>query len=127
MLFYLFETYREFFQSKLHFYAWESVALRALLAILTSLFIGLYWGPRVIRWLIRNKVGDIPEFNHATLNEMTRNKSNTPTMGGLLILAGVFVSTLLWANLKNPLVTKGLVLMLWLGALGGIDDWLKLT
>ena len=127
MLYLLFEHYRDFLSTKLHFYAWQEVSLRAVLAILTSLLVSLVWGPRIIRWLIRKKVGDIPEFDHKGLNELTQHKTNTPTMGGLIILLGVFVSTLLWADLRNSFVQKGLFLMVWLGVLGGWDDYLKLT
>jgi len=45
----------------------------------------------------------------------------------LIILVAVLLSTVLWADLRNPFVQKGLFLMVWLGALGGVDDWLKLT
>ncbi len=121
------DYYRDFMHNTLHFYAWDEVMLRAVLAILTSLLISMWWGPRIIRWLVQMKVGDIPEFDHADLNELTRHKANTPTMGGVIILAGIFVSTLLWADLRNQFVIKGLFLLLWLGVLGGIDDYLKLT
>ena len=97
------------------------------MAILTSLLVSLFWGPKIIRWLIRMKIGDIPEFDHKDLNELTSHKANTPTMGGIIILLGVFIGILLWADLRNPFVQKGLFLLLWLGILGGWDDYLKLT
>ena len=127
MLLILFEYFQEFFHNKLHFYAWHEVSFRAVLALLTSLMVSLLWGPKIIRWLVRMKVGDIPEFDHATLNELTRHKANTPTMGGLIILAGVLMSTFLWADVRNQFVIKGIFLLVWLGVLGGVDDWLKLT
>ena len=126
MLYLLMERYRDFLQSRLHFYAWEEVSFRSMLSVLTSLLICLLWGPRIIRWLILKKVGDVPEFDHKDLNELTKDKENTPTMGGLVILAGVICSTLLWADLRNQFVIKGLFLMVWLGVLGGVDDYLKL-
>jgi len=127
MLLKLFEYFQGFLYSKLHFYAWHEVSFRAVLALLTSLMVSLLWGPKIIRWLVRMKVGDTPEFDHATLNELTRHKANTPTMGGLIILAGVLISTFLWADIRNQFVIKGIFLLVWLGALGGVDDWLKLT
>lgn len=127
MLLKLFEYFQGFLYSKLHFYAWHEVSFRAVLALLTSLMVSLLWGPKIIRWLVRMKVGDIPEFDHATLNELTRHKANTPTMGGLIILAGVLISTFLWADVRNQFVIKGIFLLVWLGVLGGVDDWLKLT
>ena len=126
MLLLLMERYGDFLRS-LGFYAWQEVSFRAVLAVLTSLLVALIWGPKIIRWLIKMKVEDVPEFNHKDLNELTSHKENTPTMGGLIILAGVFLSTLLWADLRNPFVQKGLFLLVWLGALGGMDDYLKLT
>ena len=127
MLLILMEYFQAFLERTLHFYAWREVSFRSVLAVLTSLLVALGWGPKIIRWLIRMKVGDVPEFNHKGLNELTSHKANTPTMGGLIILVGVFLSTLLWADLRNPFVQKELFLLLWLGTLGGVDDYLKLT
>ena len=127
MLLWLCEYYRDFLHNTLHFYAWQEISFRAIMAILTALFIVLWAGPGIIRWLIRKKVGDIPEFDHKDLNELTRHKANTPTMGGIIILLGIFTATLLWADIRNPFVTKALFLLVWLGTLGGVDDWLKLT
>ncbi len=126
MLYHLFEYLQDFLHTQLHFYAWQSVSFRAVMALLTSLVICLLWGPKIIRWLIRKKVGDNPEFDHIELNELTRHKDNTPTMGGIIMLLGIAVGTLLWADLTNPFVQKGIFLIVWLGVLGGFDDWLKM-
>jgi phospho-N-acetylmuramoyl-pentapeptide-transferase len=83
--------------------------------------------PRIIRQLIRRKLGDRPEFDHASLNELTRDKSNVPTMGGVMILVSIAAAVLLFADLANFYVQMGLVCLVWLGVLGGMDDWLKLT
>lgn len=127
MLLWLFERHQQFLHHTLHFYAWQEASLRSVLALLTSLLVCIWLGPRIIRWLIRKKVGDMPQFDHVALNELTRHKVNTPTMGGLIILIGVGLSAALWADLRNPFVQKGLFLLVWLGLLGGVDDWLKLT
>jgi phospho-N-acetylmuramoyl-pentapeptide-transferase len=111
----------------LHFYAYRDVMFRSVMAVLTSLVIALFIGPRIIRWLMRKKIGDRPEFNHADLNELTKEKANTPTMGGLIILGATLITTLLWARLDNPFIQKGLFILLWFGGLGAWDDWLKLT
>jgi len=100
---------------------------RCVSAILTSLLIALLIGPKIIRWLMRKKIGDRPEFHHAALNELTKEKANTPTMGGLIIILSSLATTLLWAKLNNPFVQKAIVLVIWFGCLGGVDDWLKLT
>ncbi|MHC4118780.1 MAG: phospho-N-acetylmuramoyl-pentapeptide-transferase [Planctomycetota bacterium] len=109
------------------FYAYENVMFRSVAATLTSLLIALVIGPRIIRWLMRKKIGDRPEFHHATLNELTKEKANTPTMGGLIIIFSTLAGTLLWADLWNPFVQKGIFLLFWFAILGGADDWLKLT
>ncbi len=127
MIYHLLEYFSDFLTEKLHFYAYQYVMFRAVMAILTSLAIALLVGPRIIRWLMRMKIGDRPEFHHAALNELTKEKANTPTMGGLIILFAAVVTTLLWAKLNNPFVQKALVLLFWFGILGGVDDWLKLT
>lgn len=127
MIYHLLRHYSNFLTETLHFYAYQYVMFRAVMAILTSLAIALVIGPRIIRWLMRKKIGDRPEFHHAALNELTKEKANTPTMGGLIILFSAAVTTLLWARLNNPFVQKALFVLLWFGILGGIDDWLKLT
>lgn len=108
-------------------YAYGSALFRALAAILLAFTIVWAFGPRVIRWLIRMKIGDNAEFNHATLNQLTAGKKNTPTMGGLLIAVAILVSVLLLGNLENFYVRLALFCLVWLAAMGSIDDWLKLT
>jgi phospho-N-acetylmuramoyl-pentapeptide-transferase len=88
----------------------------------------LVWalGPKTIRFLVRSKLGDRPEFDHADLNQLTRHKSNTPTMGGILIVVAIFASMLLFGNMNKMYVRLAMVALVWLGVLGGVDDWLKL-
>ena len=112
---------------RLGFYAYHYVMFRSVAAVLTSVLIAFLIGPKVIRWLMRKKIGDRPEFHHARLNELTKGKANTPTMGGLIIILSAVCSTLLWARLNNPFVQKAIFLIIWFAALGGVDDWLKLT
>jgi phospho-N-acetylmuramoyl-pentapeptide-transferase len=127
MIYHLFSFLQDFVTHSLGFYAWQEVMFRCIMAALTSLFVAWLFGPRIIRWLMRKKIGDRPEFHHETLNELNKEKANTPTMGGLIILAAVFAGTLLWAKLDNPFVQKAIILMLWFGSIGAVDDWLKLT
>lgn len=108
-------------------YAYKSVLFRAACAILVSFFVVWWFAPRTIRMLTRMKLGDVPEFHNEVLNRNTRDKANTPTMGGLLILVGILGSVLLLADLRNYYVILGMFCMIWLGALGAVDDWLKLT
>ncbi len=127
MIYHLLWYFRELFTHRLGFYAYQNVAFRSVAAVLTSLVIALVIGPKIIRWLMRKKIGDRPEFHHATLNELTKEKANTPTMGGLIIILATASTTLLWAKLNYPFIQKAIVLVIWFAALGAADDWLKLT
>ncbi len=109
------------------FYAYQYAIFRSIAAILTSVLIALLIGPKIIRWLMRKKIGDRPEFYHAALNELTKEKANTPTMGGLIIIFATLLTTLLWAKLNNPFIIKAIFVIVWFSILGAIDDWLKLT
>ena len=108
-------------------YAYENALFRGICAALFCFLFVLLLLPRMIRQLIKWKVGDRPEFDHASLNELTRDKCNVPTMGGVMILAAIALAVLLAADLTNFYVRMGLLCTLWLGVLGGVDDWLKLT
>ncbi|MFZ9011545.1 MAG: phospho-N-acetylmuramoyl-pentapeptide-transferase [Planctomycetota bacterium] len=127
MIYHLLWWLRDVLTHKIGFYAYQDVLFRATLAALTSLAIAIIISPRVIRWLMRKKIGDRPEFHHAALNELMRDRANTPTMGGIIILTAVLAGTLLWARLDNPFVRKAIFIVVWYGGIGAVDDWLKLT
>lgn len=127
MIYHLLWSLREVFTHRLGFYAYQDVTFRCIMAALTGLAVALLAGPKIIRWLIRKKIGDRPEFHHAALNELMRERANTPTMGGLIILTSILAGTVLWAKLNNPFVQKAIFLVIWFGGLGAADDWLKLT
>jgi len=103
------------------------ISFRSAMAALTALAIGVVLGGPVIRLLTRLKIGQtIRGEGIPALYERHKGKAGTPTMGGVLILAGITVSVLLWADLSNRLVWMALASMLFLGSLGFWDDWLKL-
>ena len=127
MIYHLLWYFREVFTHRVGFYAYQDVMFRSLAAVLTSFLIAIIVGPKIIRWLMRKKIGDRPEFYRDDLNALTKEKANTPTMGGLIIILAVLATTVLWAKLDNPFVQKAIILIIWFAALGGVDDWLKLT
>ncbi len=108
-------------------YAYENPLFRATLAAIFCFFAVVLAGPYVIRQLTRLKLGDRPEFDHAALNEMTADKYDVPTMGGVLIIAALAMGIIAFGDILNFYVQMGLLCLVWLGALGAIDDWLKLT
>jgi len=105
----------------------DQLGFRAFLAGFLSFALVLGAGPRVIRWLREKKIGDKAQFDVAALNAALASKANTPTMGGLLIAGAILVSTLLLADLRNAYIQFGVIAVVWLAAVGGVDDWLKLT
>ena len=104
----------------------QDLLLRIVGAAVLSFLVVMLIGPRVIRMLVKWKVGDLPEFDHADLNELTRHKSTTPTMGGVLIVVAVFVGVMFFADVNNLYVRMGLMALIWLGGLGAADDLIKL-
>mgnify|MGYP001189635370 CR=1 FL=1 len=100
---------------------------RAFFSVVLSFLIVLSFGPRTIRWLVRQKIGDAPEFYRQDINELMKDKANTPTMGGLLICGALLATIVLMADLSNSYIHVVLLVLVWLAAVGGIDDWLKLT
>lgn len=100
---------------------------RAFFAVMLSFTIMLVFGRRTILWLVRLKVADNPEFHHADLNRLMASRRNVPTMGGILIGASILVTTLLLADLRERYVHLAIGTLVWLGAVGFADDWLKLT
>lgn len=108
------------------YFAARDLTVRIALSGILSFILVMVLGAPVIRWLGRKKAEGSLEFGHAQLNEAMSEKSPTPTMGGLLIIAAIFISTLLFANLSNMYIRGGLLALVWLGVVGGWDDWLKL-
>ena len=95
-------------------------------ATATALFFVFFFGPRIIAAL-RLKQGKGQPIRGDGPPSHLLTKSGTPTMGGLMILSGVIVSTLLWANLRNHFVWIVLVVTGGFGAIGFYDDLLKVT
>ncbi len=100
---------------------------RALAAALFSFLFVIVFGPRMIAWLRRTKVGDNPEFYNAELNTLNQGKKDTPTMGGLLICASILASIVLFADLTSRYTHLSVMVLVWLALVGSFDDWLKLT
>ncbi len=106
------------------FRVFQYITFRAVMAAMTSLLIGLALGPWVIRRLTALKIGQ-PIREYGVQEHLT--KSGTPTMGGVLILIGIGVSTLLWFDWSNRFVWIVMVVTLGFGAIGWVDDWRKVV
>ena len=106
------------------FRVFQYITFRAVMGALTALLIGLIAGPYVIRRLTELKIGQ-PIREYGVQSHIS--KSGTPTMGGVLILIAIFMSTLLWADLTNRFIWIVLIVTLGFGAIGWVDDWRKVV
>ncbi|MFC0384761.1 phospho-N-acetylmuramoyl-pentapeptide-transferase [Muricoccus vinaceus] len=102
------------------------LTFRAGAACMTALVVSMLFGPMMIRGLRGFQRGGQPIRADGPERHLVEKKG-TPTMGGVLILTALTVSTLLWADLRNGMVWAVLVLTLGFGMLGFADDWLKVT
>ena len=106
------------------FNVFQYLTLRIILGILTSLFIALFVGPYLIKRLGEYQIGQNVRDNGP---QSHLGKSGTPTMGGLLILVSIAVSTLCWADLSNRFIWVVFLVTLLFGAIGWIDDYKKVV
>ena len=100
------------------------ISVRATMALLTALIVSLWIGPSALRRLQLLKFGQ--EVRHDG-PESHFSKRGTPTMGGVMILFAITLSTLLWTNLTNPYIWFSLFILLGYGAVGFVDDYRKIT
>jgi len=125
MMYFLHRLSEQFGGFNVFFY----VTFRAVAAAITAFLISLLFGNLVIRVLTALKLGQpIRQASEVhRLAELHGGKQGTPTMGGVLIIGAVFISSLLWARPDNRFVWLALFAMLYLGGLGFADDYLKVT
>jgi phospho-N-acetylmuramoyl-pentapeptide-transferase len=95
-------------------------------AVFTALILSFYFGPKIIRWLKSKQAEGQPIRLDGPQSHLV-TKKGTPTMGGVMILLSVSISTLLWADLSNIYIWIVLLSTLGFGAIGFADDYLKLT
>ncbi len=100
----------------------DYISFRAAMALISSLFVSMFFGKRLIGLLQKQQIGE-------TVRDLglegQLSKAGTPTMGGLIILAAILIPTLLFARLENIYVITMLIATVWLGAIGFIDDYIK--
>ncbi len=125
MLYYLFYPLREWWFG---FNVFKYITFRAAMASVTAFLLTLFIAPVLIRWLRAFKVGQSvrEEAEVRDLYALHQHKIGTPTMGGLLILAALIGSTLLWAAFLKPHLLLALGVTAAMGTLGAVDDLAKL-
>src|SRR6187551_1654473 len=119
MLYYLFKYLREEF-GLAGAGLFQYITFRAAIAVVLSLVITLVFGKRLIRFLQRKQIGE-------TIRDLglqgEESKRGTPTMGGLIIIAGILIPTLLFARIENVYIVMMILSTVWLGLIGFLDDY----
>ena len=106
------------------FNVFQYISFRAAMAMVTALIVAFLVGPPVIRWLERKRWGQVVRAEGPASH---LEKAGTPTMGGLVILASVLVTTVLWGRLDNAFVVIAAAVTAWMGSIGFMDDYLKVV
>ncbi|HEX5003724.1 MAG TPA: phospho-N-acetylmuramoyl-pentapeptide-transferase, partial [Gemmatimonadales bacterium] len=100
------------------------IAFRAAGAGVTALLVSFVVGPAVIRKLRAHKIGQVIRAEGPISHQ---GKRGTPTMGGLVLILATLLPTLLWARIDNRMVVVAMLATLWMGAIGFLDDYLKIV
>lgn len=107
------------------FQAIEFITVRAALAAITALGIALIAGPRVIEALKQKQMREHVGLSSGSVDHS--HKAGTPTMGGVIILLAILTATLLWAPVLEVYVWLSMLALAWMGAVGFVDDWIKVV
>jgi len=123
MLYYIIETLRALYNIPV-FGVVRYLTFRAAAAAISALIIAFWLGPKIIRRLRERQIGEAAKLDAPKTHLV---KAGTPTMGGLIVLSAVLVPTLLWGDLGNGYVLLILFVTAALGAVGFLDDYLKVV
>lgn len=121
MLVYLAEYLTQFYSG---FNVFSYVTFRAILGLMTALIFSLWWGPKMIERLQLLQIGQVVRNDGP---ESHFSKRGTPTMGGVLVLAGIFISVMLWGDLGNRYVWVVMFVLAAFGIIGFVDDYRKVV
>jgi len=122
MLYYLFRFLEQFGISGSHM--WGYISFRALLALILSLLISMWFGERFIKFLKRKQITETAR--DVNIDPFGTSKVGVPSMGGIIIIVAILVPVLLLGRLRNVYLLLMIVTTVWLGFLGGMDDFIKI-
>jgi phospho-N-acetylmuramoyl-pentapeptide-transferase len=123
LLYYLFDYIHQQFSIP-GFGVFRYITFRAGASVITALIIAFWLGPKIIRLLKKYQIGESAKVEAPKTH---LKKAGTPTMGGLIVLGSILIPTLLWGDLKNGYVILIVIVTVWLGLVGFIDDYLKVV
>ncbi|HSG28766.1 MAG TPA: phospho-N-acetylmuramoyl-pentapeptide-transferase [Candidatus Krumholzibacterium sp.] len=121
MLYHLLYPLKDYFFA---FNVFRYITFRAAYATVTALLICFILGPKMIKWLEKLQIG---QRIRKEVPDRHGKKAGTPTMGGVLIISAIVIPTLLWANLRNQYVQVALIVTVWTGIIGFVDDYLSVV
>ena len=122
MLYYLFRFLEEYGISGSHM--WGYISFRSLLALIISLVVSAWFGEKFIKYLKRKQITETAR--DASIDPFGVKKIGVPSMGGVIIIVSILVPVLLLGRLRNIYLILMIVTTLWLGFLGGMDDFIKI-
>ena len=122
MLYYLFRFLEQFGISGTHI--WGYISFRALLAMILSLVISAWFGEKFIKFLKRKQITEVQR--DASIDPFGVKKIGVPSMGGIIIIVAILVPVLLLGRLRNIYLILMVITTVWLGFLGGMDDFIKI-
>lgn len=122
MLYYLFRYLEQFGIHGAHL--WSYISFRAILALILSLIISIWFGEYFIKWMRAHNVSEAQRDRE--IDPYGQQKKGVPTMGGIIILIAIIIPCLLFGRLRNTYMILMLVTTIWLGAIGFIDDYIKM-
>ena len=122
MLYYLFRFLEQFGISGSHL--WGYISFRALLALILSLVISAWFGEKFIKFLKRKQITEVQR--DASIDPFGVKKIGVPSMGGIIIIVSILIPVLLLGRLRNIYLILMIITTVWLGFLGGMDDFIKI-
>ncbi len=122
MLYYLFRFLEQFGISGAHI--WGYISFRSLLALILSLVISAWFGERFIKFLKRKQITETQR--DASIDPFGVKKIGVPSMGGIIIIVSILIPVLLLGRLRNIYLILMIITTVWLGFLGGMDDFIKI-
>ena len=122
MLYYLFRFLEQFGISGSH--VWGYISFRALLALILSLIISAWFGEHFIKFLKRKQITETQR--DASIDPFGVKKIGVPSMGGIIIIVSILIPVLLLGRLRNIYLILMIITTVWLGFLGGMDDYIKI-
>lgn len=122
MLYYLFRFLENFNIPGAHL--WSYISFRALLAMILALIISAWFGERFIKFLKRKQITEVQR--DASIDPFGVNKIGVPSMGGVIIIVAILLPVILLGRMRNIYLILMIITTVWLGVLGGLDDYIKI-